>query len=260
MPQDLNTTRYEQTRQAWRNIWTDTDFDRELNTLSYARAQAIIDAYLPYLDRSAPNLEAGSGMGQVVYYFGQRGYPMIGVDYAPEALIAVRRIHPELALHMGDVHNLPYASNFFGSYLSFGVLEHFEQGPDAALAEAFRVLRPGGALIITIPHPNFVEGLRDRVNRMFPARLEKIGQRAEYYERTYTHVELADHIPRAGFSIRLEQPTSHSYTFYGLGGLFRGPGYYQTSALAEPADAIGRALLPWSTAFGTLIVAAKPAA
>src|SRR5579859_4373259 len=204
MPTDHNTPRYEQTRDAWRNIWTHTDFERESKTLLYKRAQAVINTYLPYLDRTAPNLEAGCGMGQVVYYLAQRGYPMIGVDYAPEAVTMAREFHPELRLHVGDVHNLPYPSNTFGSYLSFGVLEHFEQGPDAALIEALRVLRPGGALIITIPHPNFVEGLRDGVNRLFPARLEQVGPRAAYYERTYTHTELADHIRRAGFTIRLE--------------------------------------------------------
>ncbi len=262
MPQNPSiapSDQYEKTRQAWRDIWTEANFDRELQSLDYARSQEIINAYLPYLDRSALNLEAGSGLGQVVYYLQQRGYPMVGLDYAPEALIIARESHPELALHVGDVHHLPYPSNYFGSYLSFGVLEHFEQGPDAALAEAFRVLRLGGALIITIPHPNFVEGLRNTINRLDPSRLEKIGHRAEYYERTYAHADLTSHIQRAGFEIALVKPTSHSYTFYGLSGIFRGSGYYQTSAFGEFAGKVGRSLFPWLTAFGTLICARKPA-
>ena len=53
-------------------------------------------------------------------------------------------------------------------------------------------------------------------------------------------------------------PTSHSYTLWGLGGVFRTPGYYQTSALAEW---LGKALciaLPWAFNFSTLMIARKP--
>jgi SAM-dependent methyltransferase len=254
------TTTYDQTREAWRGIWENTNFDRELRTLSYTRAQELINAYLPYLDNSVPLLEAGCGMAQIVCYLRERGYPAIGLDYAPEAVKPTHQRFPDLPLHVGDVHHLPYPANYFSAYLSFGVVEHFEHGPAPALAEAYRVLRPGGTLILTVPHPNFVESLRDTVNRLFPARLERLGPRADYYERTYVHDELARHVSDTGFQIRRVMPYSHSYTFYGLGGIFRGSGYYETSALAEFAGRVGRAILPWMTAFATLIVASKPQA
>jgi SAM-dependent methyltransferase len=253
-----DTPTYEKTRQAWRDIWAGTDFERELRTLDYARTQEAINAYLPYLHRSTPILEAGCGMGHVVYYLRQRGYPVIGVDYAPEAIRPTLARWPDLPLYLGDVHHLPFPSGSFGGYLSFGVVEHFEQGPDAALAEACRVLRPGGALVLTVPHPNFVEALRDLVNRLFPSRLERLGPRADYYEHTFDHDELRQHVAAAGLHVRLVKPLSHSYTFYGLGGIFRGNGYYETSAFAELAGRTGRALCPWLTAFSCLIVATKP--
>jgi SAM-dependent methyltransferase len=259
MQPDLRTSTYEHTRQAWRDIWADTDFDRELRTLDYARAQELMSAYLPYLGRSAPILEAGCGMGQIVYYLRQRGYSAIGVDYAPEAIQPTLQRFPDLPLYMGDVHHLPFPSGYFGGYLSFGVVEHFEQGPAAVLLEAYRVLRPGGTLVLTVPHPNFVETLRDTVNRLFPSRLERLGPRAEYYERTYHHAELASYVLEAGFRIERIMPYSHSFTFYGLGGVFRGAGYYETSPLAEFAGRTGRLMLPWATAFASLIVGVKPA-
>ena len=46
---------------------------------------------------------------------------------------------------------------------------------------------------------------------------------------------------------------------YGLGSIFRKPGYYQTSALAELSGNVGAMLLPWFTAFECLIIATKPA-
>ena len=250
---------YEQTRQAWRDIWASTDFERELQALEYRRAQELMNVYQPFLDRSAPILEAGCGMGQIVYYLRQRSYPVFGVDYAPEAIRPTVQRFSDLPLYVGDVHHLPFASDYFGAYLSFGVVEHFEQGPGAALAEAHRVLRPGGTLVLTVPHPNFVEKLRDTINRLFPARLERLGPRADYYEHTFQHDELFHHVSAAGFTVERLVPYSHSYTFYGLGSAFRGPGYYQTSTLAEMAGSIGRALAPWATAFASLIIASKPA-
>jgi len=252
-----NSLTYEQTRQAWRDIWTDAEFDRELNTLNYGRAQELINAYLPYLDRAVPALEAGCGLGQVVYYLRARGYPTIGIDYAPEALRPTLARFPDLPLYLGDVHHLPFPSNYFSAYLSFGVVEHFEQGPDAALAEAYRVLRPGGNLILTVPHPNIVETMRDTLNRLFPGRLERLGPRAHYYEHTFHHDELYEHAIETGFRVKRIMPLSHSYTFYGLGKAFQGSGYYETSPLAEAAGRIGKLLMPWATAFSALIIATK---
>jgi SAM-dependent methyltransferase len=250
-------TVYEETRQAWRHIWETTDFDRELATLSYRRAQQTINTYLPYLDHTAPTLEAGCGVGQVVYYLRERGYNVIGLDYAPEGLLPTHQRYPDLPFTVGDVHHIPFPDGSFGGYLSFGVVEHFEVGPKPALTEAWRVLRPGGALVLTVPHPNFVEFLRDTVNRLVPSRLEKLGKRADYYERTYTHPELAALVAEVGFKVRRVVPISHSYTFYGLHSLFRAPGYYQTSALGERAGDFGKLVLPWWSAFETLIIANK---
>jgi SAM-dependent methyltransferase len=254
----MNTPVYEKTRQAWRDIWLATDFERELATLAYPRAQELLNAYLPYLDKAAPILEAGCGPGHVVYYLRERGYNALGVDYAPEALKPTLAHYPSIPLHAADVHALPYPSGYFGAYLSFGVVEHFEQGPMAALAEAFRVLRHGGTLILTTPHPNFVEDLVKLANRLSPARVKNRPPRAEYYETQYSHRQLTQFAQDAGFQVTRLVPYGHSYTFYGLGGPFRKPGYYQSSALGEFAGKVGRRVFPWYTAFECLVIARKP--
>src|SRR5688572_21655252 len=110
---------YQETRQAWRDIWSGTEFDLELRSLRYPRSQEILNIYLPYLNRTKTILEAGCGPGHVVYYLREHEYPAIGIDYAPEPLEASLRLVPDLPLHLGDVHYLPYADNYFGAYLSF---------------------------------------------------------------------------------------------------------------------------------------------
>ncbi len=248
---------YEQTRQAWRDIWLETDFARELATLEYPRARELLNLYLPYLDRGAPVLEAGCGPGHVVYYLRQRGYAALGIDYAPEALRPTRAQFPDLPLHLGDVHRLPYRANSFGAYLSFGVVEHFEQGPTEALREAFRVLRPKGILVLTTPTSNFVDDLRALADRLIPARRAR-PPRAQYYETAYTGAQLAEFCCSVGFRVLKVVPYSHSFTFYGLHRIFRGRGYYRTSGLAELMGKIGRLIAPRRTAFAVLVLAQKP--
>jgi len=51
---------------------------------------------------------------------------------------------------LGDAHAIPAANGSFDCVLSTAVLEHLEE-PAAALAEACRVLAPGGTAIYTLP-------------------------------------------------------------------------------------------------------------
>ncbi len=250
---------YNSTREAWREIWvTNSDFEQEFDTLSYARSQELLKSYIPYLSKDGVVLEAGCGLGHVVYYLRQQGFNVTGVDYVSEALHveAVKRLH--LPLMVADVHHLPYADNSLQGYLSFGVVEHFEAGPEAALKEAFRVLKPGGVLVLTVPHPNFVEAARNLANRLIPGRLERVGERAKYYETQYNHRDMARLISDTGFRIECSKPLAHSYTWYGLGSIFRKPGYYQTSELAEFVGRISARLLPWVSCFASLTIASKP--
>lgn len=252
MPQE--PSRYDSTRQAWENIWDNASVEQELQTESYARAVETLNAYLPYLDKNELILEAGSGLSAALITLKRRGYRVTGLDYAVNALEASRRYDPSLLLAAGDVHALPYAENTFGAYLSFGVFEHFESGMITPLKEAYRVLKPGGVLVMTIPYPNVV-------NRLVAWRRKLQGVSVlnddDFYESTYTRAALVGNVQQVGFTLIRALPTSHSYTLWGLGGVFRAPGYYQTSALAEGLGKVLKAVLPWAFNFTTLIVARK---
>jgi SAM-dependent methyltransferase len=248
------TDRYDSTRKAWEDIWDQASVEHELQTEAYARSQAILNAYTPYLPKDKLILEAGSGLSAALISLKRRGFKVVGLDYAENALRISREYDPALALAVGDVHTLPYADRSFGAYLSFGVLEHFEAGMAKPLAEAFRVLDHGGILILTIPYPNVV-------NRLVAWRRKRAGVSVlnddEFYESTYTRAMLERNVEAVGFEVLRAIPTSHSYTLWGLGGVFRAPGYYQTSALAEGLGKALRVALPWAFNFSTLIIGRK---
>ena len=248
--------RYDSTRRAWEDIWDDASIEAELQAASYPRAQATIQAYLPYLDRADLHLEAGSGLSAIVITLRGLGYAVQGLDYAVNALRASRRYDTALPLAAGDVHQLPYRANTLGSYLSFGVLEHFEHGMLPALKEAYRVVKPGGVLVLTIPYPNVVYRLvQFRRNRAGSGPLTD----EDFYESAYTRRELIQVVIEAGFIVEHSEAISHAFTLWGLGGLFRDSGYYRTNQLAESLGALLKRILPLAFGHATLLIARKPA-
>lgn len=245
--------RYESTRQAWETIWDSASVEVELQTMQYRRSQAIIQRYLPYLAKDEIILEAGSGLSAVVITLRQMGYNVMGLDYAVNALQTSRQHTPNLPLLAGDVHALPHPDNSIGAYLSFGVLEHFEHGMAPALAEAYRVLKPEGIAVITIPYPNLVWKLAQW-------RRERSGQLLiddDFYESTYTREQLVDAVTAAGFQVEEAVPTAHAYTLWGVGGPFQASGYYRTSGLAEGLGGLLATVAPWPFNFMTLMIARK---
>jgi ubiquinone/menaquinone biosynthesis C-methylase UbiE len=246
MPSSL----YDSTRQAWETIWDSASIEVELKAVKYPRSMATIRTYARYLPKDALILEAGSGLSAVVITLREMGFRVAGLDYAVNALQASRAYDPTLALLAGDVHALPMPDNSLGAYLSFGVLEHFEQGMGPALAEAYRVLKPGGVLVLTIPYPNVVQRLAAwrRGSRLIDE---------GFYESTYTRAALVQAVQAAGFTVMEALPTSHSFTLWGLSKWFRGPGYYETNRLAEVLGGILRVVLPWAFNYSTLVIARK---
>jgi len=72
-----------------------------------------------------------------------------GVDISPEMLAVARRRLPEgVALAVASADALPFADGSFDTVVSTNAF-HFFRAPEAALGEMRRVLRPGGALVVT---------------------------------------------------------------------------------------------------------------
>ncbi len=250
---------YQSTQQAWHDIWQEASIDDELAVLNYPRAQRIMDSYTRFLPREGLILEAGSGLAATVVRLRALGYHVIGLDYVPRASERARQYDPTLELQAGDVHALPYRSGSLHGYLSFGVLEHFEHGVAPALNEASRVLVPGGILVLTIPSPNLI-------NRLVHWRRKRAGQALltdeTFYESTYTHQVLAAELDKADFDVLHVEPVGHSFTLWGLelwglGALFRGKGYYETTILADWLGGLLRIIAPWTFGFSSMLIGQK---
>ena len=104
-------------------------------------------------------LDAGCGTGYNLVALGRLARAT-GVDLSPEA-IAFCRARGVAALR-GSVLQLPFADASFDVVTSFDVLYHAWVSDDrAAVAEAARVLRPGGVLLVRVPALRALWGAHD---------------------------------------------------------------------------------------------------
>jgi SAM-dependent methyltransferase len=106
-------------------------------------------------------LDGGCGTGGNTAFLRRYGTP-VGIDLAAEALALGSPRLPG-ALARASVLELPFPDASFDLVTSFDVLYHHAV-PDeaAALAEARRVLRSGGRLLMRLPAYDFLRGRHDR--------------------------------------------------------------------------------------------------
>jgi ArsR family transcriptional regulator len=96
-------------------------------------------------------LDIGTGTGRMIELFGPRADQAIGIDRSSE-MLRLARAKLEAAgiapsLRQGDMYALPLADGSADSIIIHQVL-HYAHSPGSAIAEAARVLAPGGALLI----------------------------------------------------------------------------------------------------------------
>ena len=97
-------------------------------------------------------LDAACGTGRQASLLHSLGCTTVGVDRS-EAMIAVAREKlPEVRFEIGDVEHVPFDDESFDLAVVSLALCHLSD-PGDAVTELARVLRPGGTLVITNPHP-----------------------------------------------------------------------------------------------------------
>ena len=92
-------------------------------------------------------LDVGCGSGMAAHLAASRGARVSGVD-AAEALLTIARSRvPEGDFRHGDIEELPFPDHMFDVVSGFNSFQH-AANPVAALAEAQRVTKPGGTVVI----------------------------------------------------------------------------------------------------------------
>jgi len=123
----------------------------QINSMLRAEESSVRSLLAPRLRPGAVVLDAACGTGRHAAWLTASGYRAIGVDITAAMLRRAASAAPRASLVQGDILALPLTSGAVDAAVCSLALCHVpELAP--ALAEIARVLRPGGALLVSDPH------------------------------------------------------------------------------------------------------------
>jgi SAM-dependent methyltransferase len=179
--------------------------------LSLRKRLRLITRYVPLDGRSV--LDCGCGAGAYVLAFLAMGADAQGIEYCAEKVVQFRRLgHDPARVQQGNLEQITFPDASFDFALLNEVLEHV---PDdaRAVSEVYRVLKPGGTLVVFSPNRLFpfeTHGVTlARSRRVLPPYLPFVpyvplglGRRLfRFHARNYFPWELRGLLTRARFRI-----------------------------------------------------------
>jgi SAM-dependent methyltransferase len=116
-------------------------------TSSRPPAVGVADASRPHV------LDAGCGTGGLILRLRAWNpeWRFSGIDFMPIACeLARKRCGPDVDIRVASITELPFADESFDAVVSADVVCQVDN-PEVAAAEFFRVLRPGGIVVLNVP-------------------------------------------------------------------------------------------------------------
>ena len=204
----------------------DTLLQREADPAFRRRVRRLLD-FLELVDGERV-LDCGCGMGFYGEAIGRlRRITVVGVDVDAVRLREAAERRTAGSFARSDIERLPFGNHVFDKVLMTEVLEHL-LSDRAGLAEAYRVLRSGGLLAISVPHARYPFWW-DPINRTWaavggrPIRRGPIVGIWTGHERLYEPDDLAQRVAHAGFRVEVVEEATHyaapfsHFLLYGVG-------------------------------------------
>jgi len=122
---------------SWERYWEQTSIEEQARSTENDYP-LMLHAIEDNLEKDQRVLDGGCGLGRWLIYLGRRGYTnLIGVDFVIPPLDLIKQENPAITVKVGNVDDLPIDDATIDLYLSMGVVEHFEEGPQKSLQEAY---------------------------------------------------------------------------------------------------------------------------
>jgi len=110
-------------------------------------------------------LDFGCGSGEITYFLSDNGYEMQGTDVSVEMIKEAKETRENSLITWqiySGVGRLNYVDNQFDAVISSSVLE-YAPNIEELLSEFFRILKPGGVVIFTVPDLRHWHRLKESV-------------------------------------------------------------------------------------------------
>ena len=144
---------------------------------------ALLDKYVGPGKNGRRVLDIGAGAGNMMHNLAQYGDEIVGLEYNPKPIPVAHERGWDV--RQGDATAMPFEDESFDLLSLLDTVEHI---PDetAVFAETFRVTKPGGAMVVTVPAFMWLWSHNDVIN---------------LHQRRYTAPELKKKLTAAGWEV-----------------------------------------------------------
>ena len=242
----------------WTNVWRQAGGPSGIvDRVARKEEYRLMRPYIETLPKGARLLDGGCGLGEWTAFFSRQGYPTLGLDLSVDTVAQLGDVFPDQQFAVGDIRATGLADASFDGYFSWGTFEHFEEGLDPCLREAYRVLKPGGYLFMTTPFDNLRHALGAAFDLRRSAPASARGQR--FYQWRLGRAEMRSYLANNGFEVLDLRPIAKRQGLVRV--LWQNFGLHYDRKIAK-ALAAGMAPFVWSGLVAHMLmgIARKPAA
>jgi len=109
----------------------------------------LLDRFAASVRGLGPTCDMGCGPGHIARYLKDRGVEVCGIDLSPAMVERAHRLTPGVEFRQGDMMRLEVSDGAWAGIAAFYSIIHIPRSDVApALRELWRVLRPGGILLL----------------------------------------------------------------------------------------------------------------
>jgi len=251
------------TKKAWEENWSGYATEQALEIFNYPRVKRQLEIYGDRLPKDKYILEGGCGIGPYLAHFHGLGYSIIGVDYNVEPLKKIKEFNKNLLVSCADVLRLPFKDSSFGAYISLGVIEHFTEGPQAAIKEAYRVISDKGYFIVQVPRISVLRKIKYPLiwlsENSFIRKLFHKEPKTRYWEQYFAVSELSEALKDGGFLVEAVFPLDHEHAFREFCPFLFGDrkSYDAANKLGVSFGRFAEKFLPWACADSMVFICKK---